>query len=409
MNAKDNAYPKNFNPFPYGYHQVVELDINDLNNFGVGVGRIDGWVVMVPFALGGERVRARVFRNHKNYSEADLVEVVRASAERVEPVCKLFGVCGGCQYQHLSYESQLEWKRRQVVELMRRIGGIEFEVSPTYPSPKHYGYRSKLTPHYERPRNGRMPIGFVMHGRRNFLVDVPYCPIASDSINAELPAAREKLSAKSSKLRRGGTLLLRDCAEGVCVDNNAIVTEIVGGISYQFCAGEFFQNNPYILPELIEYVVEEAEGNRNLVDAYCGVGVFALAAARKFERVAGVEISSKAIVCANVNAQVNGIDNCEFLIGKAETIFEDVSKRFSGSETSMVIDPPRAGCDNAFLEQLVSFGPNKLVYVSCGPDTQARDLSYLIANGYEIKRLQPFDLFPQTRHIENVATLIRKK
>ena len=193
------------------------------------------------------------------------------------------------------------------------------------------------------------------------------------------------------------------------MDNNAIVTEIVGGISYQFCAGEFFQNNPYILPELIEYVVEEAEGNRNLVDAYCGVGVFALAAARKFERVAGVEISSKAIVCANVNAQVNGIDNCEFLIGKAETIFEDVSKRFSGSETSMVIDPPRAGCDNAFLEQLVSFGPNKLVYVSCGPDTQARDLSYLIANGYEIKRLQPFDLFPQTRHIENVATLIRKK
>ena len=260
---------------------------------------------MVPFALGGERVRARVFRNHKNYSEADLVEVVRASAERVEPVCKLFGVCGGCQYQHLSYESQLEWKRRQVVELMRRIGGIEFEVSPTHPSPKHYGYRSKLTPHYERPRNGRMPIGFVMHGRRNFLVDVPYCPIASDSINAELPAAREKLSAKSSKLRRGGTLLLRDCAEGVCVDNNAIVTEIVGG--------EFFQNNPYILPELIEYVVEEAEGNRNLVDAYCGVGVFALAAARKFERVAGVEISSKAIVCANVNAQVNGIDNCETL------------------------------------------------------------------------------------------------
>ena len=101
MNAKDNAYPKNFNPFPFGYHQVVELDIDDLNNFGVGVGRIDGWVVMVPFALGGERVKARVFRNHKNYSEADLVEIVRASAERVEPVCKLFGVCGGCQYQHL--------------------------------------------------------------------------------------------------------------------------------------------------------------------------------------------------------------------------------------------------------------------------------------------------------------------
>ncbi|MBR7105822.1 MAG: class I SAM-dependent RNA methyltransferase, partial [Opitutales bacterium] len=372
-------------------------------NLGSGVGRIDGWVVMVPYALGGERVKARIYRNHKNYSEADLVEVVRPSPDRVEPQCSLFGVCGGCQYQHLSYAGQLEWKRKQVADLMKRIGGIDFEVSPTHPSPKQYGYRSKLTPHYERPRNGNMPVGFIMQGRRNTLVDVEQCPIASQAINKALPEARARI--KNSNPRRGGTLLLRDCMEGVCQDNNAIQTERVGDIAYQFCAGEFFQNNPFILPELIDYAISEAQGTKYLVDAYCGVGVFALASAKKFEKVAGVEISSKAIVCANANAKINNIDNCEFLIGKAETIFADVSKKFEGENTSMIIDPPRAGCDTKFLEQLIDFSPKKLVYVSCGPDTQARDLAFLTTHGYKLLKLQPFDLFPQTRHIENVATL----
>lgn len=397
--------PRNFVPTPFEYRQEIELDIVDLNNLGAGVGRIDGWVVMVPYALAGERVRARVYKNHKNYSEADLVEVLSASAQRVQPKCPLFGVCGGCQYQHLSYEAQLEWKRRQVAELMKRIGGIEFDVSPTHGSPVQYGYRSKLTPHYERPRDGKMPVGFIMQGRRSTLVDVPQCPIASDSINAALPGARADIIAKAPKLRRGGTLLLRDCFEGVCRDNNAIVTERVGGLSFQFCAGEFFQNNPYILPDLVEFAVSNAAGGKNLVDAYCGVGMFALSAAKRFENVAGVEISAKAIECANVNARINNIKNCDFLIGKAETIFADVSQRFDGAETSMIIDPPRAGCDVAFLEQLIAFAPRRLVYVSCGPDTQARDLAYLTAHGYAVKCLQPFDLFPQTRHIENVAVL----
>ena len=292
---------------------------------------------------------------------------------------------------------------KTVGDLVKHIGGIEFEVSPTHPSPVQYGYRSKLTPHYERPCGGNMPVGFIMQGRRTSLVDVPQCPIASKAINDALPAARERI--KKSNPRRGGTLLLRDCAEGVCQDNTAIRTERVGGISYQFCAGEFFQNNPHILPELVQYAIGQAKGTRNLVDAYCGVGVFALAAAKDFENVAGVEISSKAIVCANANAKINNIKNCEFLIGKAETIFDGVAKKFDGAETSVIIDPPRAGCDTAFLEQLTAFAPKRIVYVSCGPDTQARDLAYLTTRGYKLERLQPFDLFPQTRHIESVATI----
>ena len=239
-----------------------------------------------------------------------------------------------------------------------------------------------------------MPIGFVMQGRRNTLVDVENCPIATEAINAALPAVRADIKNRAAGLKRGGTILLRDTMQGVITDNRATASEKVGNLELKFVAGEFFQNNPFILPELLDYAIDEAKGSKYLVDAYCGVGGFALWASGKFERVMGVEISE------------NGIKNCEFIAGSAEKIFESV--KFAGSETSVIIDPPRAGCDEKFLRQLVEFAPAKLVYVSCGPDTQARDLKYLLANGYELLKLQPFDLFPQTRHIENVATLRAK-
>jgi len=400
--------PRNFNPEPYAYHHELELTVETLTNLGHGLARDDGWVVMIPFALPGERVRARIFRNHKNYSEADLLEVTEASPDRVSPKCPLFGQCGGCQYQHLSYDGQREWKRGQVVELLERIGGItDVEVQPTHGSPRAYHYRSKLTPHHPGRKAREFAIGFLRYGRRNQIIDVPQCPIATEAINEALPQERAKLIAKKDKFKRGSTLLLRDVLEGVETDPRAGVSEKVKDLVFQFKAGDFFQNNPFILPELIDYVLEQAEvdGLRFLVDAYCGVGMFALCAARRFERVAGVEINAQAVEHARMNAAANGIGNAEFTIGKSEEIFASLT--FPGAESAMIIDPPRAGCDEAFLHQLLAFSPARLVYVSCDPSTQARDLKLLRAGGYEIERVQPFDLFPQTRHIENVATLRR--
>ncbi len=404
----DNCVKKGraFREGPFEYHQEIELKIEDLTNLGLGLGRSGGVVVMVAFALPGELVRARIFRNHKNYSEADLLEVLEPSPDRVQPVCPLFGKCGGCQYQHLSYPAQLAWKRKQIGDLVERIGGLSgIEIEPAQGSPMTFGYRSKLTPHYERPRGGEMPIGFVMQGTRNKIIDVERCPIASDAINETLPAVRESLRARMPSLRRGGTALLRDTLEGVVTDNRAVASEKVGALTLQFVAGEFFQNNPHALPGLLEYAAAEAEGPENLVDAYCGVGGFALWAAPRFKRVMGVEISANSISCARANAKINGIENCEFIAGKAEAIFSEIP--FSGTDAAMIIDPPRSGCDGEFLRQLVEFAPRKLVYVSCGPDTQARDLNYLANNGYKVARIRPFDLFPQTRHIESVATLER--
>lgn len=402
--------PKNFISTPFEYHEEVELKIDHLANLGMGVGRVNGWVVMVPFVIPGELVKVRIYRNHSQYSEGDLLEILESSKYRVSPKCSLFESCGGCQYQHIDYGEQLKIKTQQVKELLEKNGGIQFPVSLAKSSKQVFGYRSKITPHYNRPnKNGDQPIGFLKYGRRQDIVDVKQCVIATDAINESLPEMREKAVLEGGKKRRqrGGTLLLRDTLEGVVNNPKAIVSEKVGELTFQFKAGEFFQNNPYILPDLVEFVKFHASGNgiKHLVDTYCGVGLFALSLSQVFELVVGVEISEAAIQLAKVNAQIHDINNVRFQIGKAEAIFQHI--KFSGENTSVIIDPPRKGCDLAFIEQLLDFNPQKIIYVSCDPATQARDLNYFVENAYKLTEVQPFDLFPHTRHIESVAILER--
>jgi len=485
---------KKFNAYPFAYHAEIELEISTLTNRGHGLGRVElpeelepnemenagrsgndaapnkkglpdarptdlaqsknslsgraaseppankmglrPWVVMVPFTLPGERVRVRVFRNHKNYSEADLLKVLRASPHRVEPRCELFGECGGCQYQHLDYAEQLAWKRRQVEELLQHMAGIAHPVAPVIASPRQFGYRSKITPHF---KVGRPHIGFLRQGTRFDVVDVPQCAIATPEINARLAEVRERTRERliRGEYKRDATLLLRHAAEGVTTDYDAVITEEVGGVqpllsgeesrsqtgpprptdegssgvsgrlTLRFLARDFFQNNPFILPAFTGYVREQAAGSgaRFLVDAYCGSGLFALSAASAFERVAGVEISESSIRFAQENAAANGIANARFLAGDASAIFAGLD--FPANETAVIIDPPRRGCDETFLKQLFAFGPRAVVYVSCDPATQMRDLRFFLEAGYTLNAVQPFDLFPQTRHLECVITLTR--
>ncbi len=478
---------RKFNDYPFGYHQEIELEISTLTNLGSGLGRIpldtpsagagsppaasadavpecaSGWVVMVPFTLPGERVRARVFRNHKNFSEADLVQVLQPSPNRVTPACPLFGRCGGCQYQHLNYASQLRWKQRQVAELLEHLADITFAVSPVVSSPREYGYRSKITPHFNPPRRrvpetverpagaedssalqapattvdeadspdrrppseiAPFPIGFLRQGTRFDIVDVPRCPIATDAINVRLGAVREAVQAKAASYARGATLLLREASGVVTTDYDAVITETIAigpgpatptkapgesraPIRLHFLARDFFQNNPFILPAFTGYVREQAaaSGARFLVDAYCGSGLFALTSASAFERVAGVEISESSVRFARENATANGIANTTFLAADAGAIFAGLE--FPPAETAVIIDPPRKGCDESFLLQLFAFGPRAVVYVSCDPATQMRDLRHFLTAGYQLTAAQPFDLFPQTRHLECVLTLVR--
>ncbi len=454
------AKKKKFNDQPFAYHQEIELEISTLTNLGSGLGRVKladqqpienreskienpgGWVVMVPFTLPGERVRARVFRNHKNFSEADLVEVLTPSPHRVQAPCPLFSKCGGCQYQHLTYTEQLRWKQQQVAELLQHMAGITFAVNPVVGSPREFGYRSKITPHFAAPRWFKsppadatiasqeetvpgavsdadraisnaapagpvFPIGFLRQGTRFDILDVPRCPIATDAINEKLTTVRAGVHARAESFTRGATLLLRDASGVVTTDYDAIVTETVGDLKLHFLARDFFQNNPFILPAFTGYVREQAaaSGARFLVDTYCGSGLFALTAARAFERVAGIEISESSVRFARENAAANAIANATFQAGDAAAIFAGLT--FPAGDTVVVIDPPRKGCDASFLAQLFAYRPRAVVYVSCDPATQMRDLKDFLAAGYAVRAVQPFDLFPQTRHLECVITLER--
>lgn len=401
--------PKKFRPEPFPYHHELTLRIESLTNLGMGVARVDGWVVFVPYCLPGESVKAKVYRNEKNYSLADLVEVIEPSPDRVAPQCPLFTECGGCQYQHFSYPAQLAWKTRQVEELMKHMAGMSFPVNPCHPSPQQWGYRSKITPHYQKPRSPEefMPIGFLAQGRRSQILDVPQCPIAMQEINEALPAVREKTRRNPGK--KGGTLLLRATVDGagnrqVETNNNAIVTEVCGDLRYDFLAGEFFQNNPFILKEFVGYVAQQAclPETNFLIDAYCGSGLFALSLAKNFEQIAAVEVSEAAVNWARKNAEKNGITNASFLAASAEAIFADIT--FPAAQTTVVIDPPRKGCTQEFLDQLIAFRPRRVVYVSCDPATQVRDLAILRDAGFTLTTVQPFDLFPHTRHVENIMT-----
>jgi 23S rRNA (uracil1939-C5)-methyltransferase/tRNA (uracil-5-)-methyltransferase len=287
---------------------------------------------------------------------------------------------------------------------------VDFPVNPVVPSPRQYGYRAKITPHFNRPKDSRVgAIGFLRAGMRSELIDVPRCEIATDAINARLATVRDEVRRDAAAFKHGATLLLREVESGqVITDPNSLATSRAGNLILEHLAGDFFQNNPSIVEAFVHYTVAEsaAAGARFLVDAYCGSGLFALSAAPRFEEVAGVEISPAAVRLAQRNAARNRLNNTTFLEAEAGAIFRNVS--FPGTETAVILDPPRGGCSEAFLQELVTWHPSTCVYVSCNPATQMRDLRMLLAADYVLSAVQPFDLFPQTKHLECVISLRAK-
>jgi len=492
---------KRFIPTPFDYHQELTIEIDSLTNMGWGIGRVSlqhnkndeddddddvddkkKWVVMVPHVLVGEIVKVSIFHNMKNYSEADLIEVIRASPERVQPKCALAGICGGCQYQHMSISAQRKWKTKHVEEvlLQQDINNYntpeQLSVLPTVGTDEAYGYRSKITPHYQAPEEVgdgtyRMrEIGFQRSSNRN-LVDVPECPIAMPAINEKYIETRirlfdeaqrgllnQKPKKKKKRKRRGSknkggatgaTLLFRQADDNeedkedadnsnssgsgntvVVTDHNQYMTTTIKNIKFRYLAGNFFQNNNYVVPLMVDAVVEAAtapivctgkSSPSYLIDCYCGSGLFALSAASRFNLCVGIELNNKAVEEATANAELNKITNCQFMAASAEAIFtsppeitiagfdEQRVQTFPRQETVVIVDPPRKGCSEEFLKQLYEYSPQRVIYMSCGPATQARDAKGIVeVGGYEITSIRPFDLFPQTKHIESLIIFEKK-
>jgi tRNA/tmRNA/rRNA uracil-C5-methylase (TrmA/RlmC/RlmD family) len=367
--------------------QTVSLTIQDIAFGGEGVARLDDFVVFVPFVLVGEVVEAELTEVKKNFARARLLRVIEPSAERVAPACAHFAACGGCQYQHMGYETQLRVKHKQIADLFQRIGGLrQGVVSPVVPCPRPYGYRNRIMirSQWNKPEQ-RLNIGFVRWDG-GLVEDILDCKIAEPALNEQIRHVRANPPPKG-----GIKVVLRIAPEGWDVGPDS-----------------FFQNNFSLLPKLVATVREQlrAADTRHLVDLYCGVGFFGIELADAVESFVGVEYDQQAIKSARRNAESRGRTNGEFIAGMVEQVLPELVKRFSPVATSVLLDPPRKGCLPQTLALLRAVQPAQIVYVSCHPATMARDLNILCAEGvFEVARVTPLDMFPQTQHVECVVDL----
>ncbi|MCC7377068.1 MAG: class I SAM-dependent RNA methyltransferase [Verrucomicrobiales bacterium] len=374
-------------PVPHQPGDRARLTIDSIAYGGAGVGRIQDFVVFVPFTAPGEEVEVEFVEVKKNFARAQLVQVLKPSPDRIQPRCQYFGDCGGCQYQHLAYEAQVQLKGRQISDLLQRLGGFEKPpVQPVIPCPAPFSYRNRIMVRSQWDKFAqRLVIGFIRHDNR-LVVDVTDCPIAEPVLNQQLQSVRAQPPPKG----------------GIKVNLRLPPSD------WEVPADSFFQNNFHLLPRLVDTVRERvrASGARFLIDAYCGVGFFALECAGDIERFAGVEIDKTAIKAARRNLEKRGITNGDFIAGPAEEWIPALLQRFPAERTVVVTDPPRVGCAPPFINALLSSRPRQIIYVSCHPATLARDLKALCADHvYRLESLTPLDMFPQTQHVECVADL----
>jgi 23S rRNA (uracil1939-C5)-methyltransferase len=367
--------------------EKLTVTIHDIAFGGEGVGKFHDFVTFVPFVALGEEVEVEITEIKKRFARARLVRVLRPSPHRVEPLCPYFGTCGGCQYQHISYPQQLEIKHKQVVDLFERVGRISGElIAPVVPCPQPYGYRNRvmIRSQWDKFKQG-LNIGFVQADNR-LVVDIEECKISEPAINEQIREVRRNPPPKG-----GIKVTLRISPEG-----------------WEVPAHSFFQNNFFLLPKLVETVRDRVaqSGVRFLVDAYCGVGFFGIEVADILEWFVGVELDAHAIKAARKNAADRGVKNGEFIMGATEEFLPNILARFRAGETAILLDPPRTGCPAGVLQLLREMRPKQVIYVSCHPATLARDLNVLCADGvFELVRVIPLDMFPQTQHVECVVDL----
>jgi tRNA/tmRNA/rRNA uracil-C5-methylase (TrmA/RlmC/RlmD family) len=367
------------------------VTIHDIGFGGEGVARTGEFVLFIPFVAIGEEVEVEITELKKRFGRARLLKVLKESPARTQPECPYFGECGGCQYQHLRYETQITIKQKQIRDLFQRIGGFpEAKIQPLIPCPVHYGYRNRLMMRTQWNKTAqRLEFGFL-RGDNRWVVDVKECKIAEPALNEQITEHR-----KNPPPRGGLKVVLRIIPENWDVPKDS-----------------FFQTNFFLLPKLIEITREclISHKSRFLIDAYCGVGFFSLELADVVEQYAGVEVDAMAINAARHNAKQRGRENGRFVAARTEDLMLELLKTWPASETTLILDPPRTGCFPETLQTIRESGPNQVIYVSCHPATLARDLNILCADGvFELMNIVPLDMFPQTQHVECVADLRRRQ
>lgn len=446
---------------------VVTVDITDMGQDGEGIGKVEGYTLFVKDAVIGDRVQVKVMKAKKSYGYARLLEILIPSPDRVDPRCPCARQCGGCQIQALSYASQLKFKEEKVRSCLERIGGFErIPLQPIIGMESPYRYRNKAQFPIGRGKDGRPVAGFYA-GRTHTIIPQEDCVLGireNQSIlevilgfmeEYSIPAYREEdgtglvrhvlirsgfatrelmvcLVINGEALPKAQVLVerLKDIAGIASISLNIntartnvilgdrvevlwgkpYIEDVLDGVRYQISPLSFYQVNPIQTRELYRKALQYAglHGTETVWDLYCGIGTISLFLAGQAGHVYGVEIVPPAIEDARKNAQLNGIENAEFFVGKAEEVLPRKYQEEQISADVIVVDPPRKGCDSAVLETMLQIRPKRIVYISCDPATLARDLKILCQGRYKLQKVQPVDMFPHTTHVETVCLLLRK-
>jgi 23S rRNA (uracil1939-C5)-methyltransferase len=461
---------------------ILELTIDSVAFEGKGVARTEGLVVFVPFGVPGDRIRARVIRKRRRHLEAVIEELLEASPDRIEPRCPHFGVCGGCSSQNVEYSLQLEFKREQVRELLRRIGGFEaIPVAPTLASPDPYYYRNKMEFSFgsrrwllpeeiasETPLEKDFALGLHIPGRFDRILDLQACflqsPLSAEILNwtrdfamragwapydprahqgfarnlvirtgwksAEVMVVLVTTDGSGAEVARYGeamqaafpqvTTLLHSIHSGRSpvaagaptepLFGRGWISERIADKSFRVGPFTFFQPNSAQTEKLFEVIADFADlsAGTKVWDLYSGVGAISIFLAESGASFVGVESSAEAVKAAGLNAADNGLQHLQFVVGEVEKIIDEGFVQEMGRPDVVILDPPRAGLHVNALHRLLAVSAERIVYISCNPATQARDLK-MLSPDYRIGRVQPVDMFPQTPHIENVVELIRDR
>ena len=449
----------------------IVIKIEDIGVDGEGIGKTDGYTWFVKNALIGDTVEAVVTKVKKHYGYAKMLNIIEPSPDRVEPKCSVARQCGGCQIQELSYEAQLKFKTKKVRGNLERIGGFSPEFLDEVMEPicgmeeEPFYYRNKAQLPIGTDKGGNVVIGFYA-GRTHQIIPNTECALGA-KVNQKILDIIVKfmndnhISAYDETTGRGlmrhvlirtgyttGEIMVCLVMNGDAIPNSerlveqliqvegmtsitysknrentnvimgkeigvlwgkGYITDYIGDVKYQISPLSFFQVNPVQTEKLYGQALEYAglSGDETVWDLYCGIGTISLFLAKNAKKVYGVEIIPQAIDDARNNAKINGIENAEFFVGKAEEVLPEQYAKNHVYADVIVVDPPRKGCDATLLQTMVGMSPERIVYVSCDSATLARDLKYLCENGYEVRKVRPVDMFPMTVHVEVVTCLQR--
>ncbi len=399
--------------------------IDRLDDFGRGITKVDDTTCFVSNALEDEEVEINITNVKSKFMEAESKEITNKNINRVEPICPYYLLCGGCNIMHMNYETQLKFKQRKVEKILKKFANIENVVKDIIPSIE-FNYRNKVTLKVKDNSIG------YFKDKSNELVKIDNCYLCNDSINKVIKELNkinlnniEEVIIKTNynneillclignnidvdyyknNLSEIDNIVIVDNNKKTIVKGNDYIIDMIDSLKFKVSVESFFQVNFYQVKNLYNRVLDYASltGNETVLDLYCGTGTIGMFLSKKAKHVYGVEINESAVKDANYNKELNGVSNIDFICEDANKIKDN----FNNIDI-VVIDPPRSGLGNGSIEYLLDIKPKKMIYVSCDPITLARDLN-ILKNEYDVKKVSPVDMFPNTYHCESVCLLERK-